>query len=204
MEIKRIESKFLGSNVFIVIDRKECLIIDAGVEIDKVLKEVGDNKVVGILLTHGHYDHCAYIKEYCKKFDCPVFINQNGKKTMGSKKLNYSGERSFRTNDKFVFLDEDCKIKRGHFNVCYFHTPGHSPCCACYLIKKDLFAGDTAFYVGVGRIDLLESDREEMINSLEKIEKIKFETLHSGHERDSLFEEQMRNLSAYKKFLSRK
>lgn len=205
MKTEQIVSDILKSNTFVVSDRGEALIVDAGATLDKLEKAVEDNKVVGILLTHGHFDHVFHLLEYIDKFKCPVVIHKHGAKTMKSPGLNYGDDFSIKSNDSdYVYLKEDSDVKIGHFKFQAFMTPGHSPCGVSYLIGEDLFVGDTVFHKGIGRTDLAESDDEQMVESLKKVEGLKFKTLHSGHSYDSTYEEQERNLSAYIKFLSRK
>ena len=42
-----------------------------------------------------------------------------------------------------------------------------------------------------------------MIASLEKLDKIEFETCHSGHGEDSTFDRQKRNIKVFLRFLQR-
>ncbi len=204
MKVQQVISDNLESNVFVVTEKGEALIIDAGARLEEVEKAVMKNRVVGILLTHGHYDHCFYVLEYAKKFNCPVITEVHGIKTMGDPKLNYSESISIKADSHFVKISRDEDINLGHFVIHAFMTPGHSPCGVSYLIGNDLFAGDTVFYRGIGRTDLAGSDEKKMLESLKKIMGIKFKTLHSGHSLDSTWEEQQRNLGAYIRFLSRK
>lgn len=204
MKVNQIVSDFLESNTFVIIEEGEALIVDAGASLEKVKKVVGDNVVVGILLTHGHYDHCYYVLNYIEEFGCSAFIHEHGIKTLANSNLNYGESFSIKDRTNFKTIKNDCRIKLGHYEIDAFATPGHSPCCVSYLIEKDLFAGDTVFYQGIGRIDLAESDANKMLQSLKKIALIKFKNLHSGHSKDSFYEDQQRNLNAYIKFLSRK
>jgi len=61
-------------------------------------------------------------------------------------------------------------------------TPGHTKDSLCVLYKEVLFSGDTIFEdEGIGRTDLPESEPEKMKESLEKLKKINYEILCSGH-----------------------
>lgn len=204
MKVQQVISDNLESNVFVVTEKGEALIIDAGARLEEVEKAVMKNRVVGILLTHGHYDHCFYVLQYARKFNCPVITEEHGIKTMSDPKLNYSESISIKADSHFVKISRDEDINLGHFVIHAFMTPGHSPCGVSYLIGSDFFAGDTVFYRGIGRTDLAQSDEKEMLESLKKIMGIKFKTLHSGHSLDSTWEGQQRNLGAYIRFLSRK
>lgn len=204
MKVNQIVSDFLESNTFVIIEEGEALIVDAGASLEKVKKTVGNNVVVGILLTHGHYDHCFYVLDYIKEFGCSAFIHEHGIKTLANSNLNYGENFSIKDSTNFKTIKNDCGIKLGHYEIDVFATPGHSPCCVSYLIENDLFAGDAVFYHGIGRTDLAESNNHDMLQSLKKISTLKFTRLHSGHSLDSAYEDQQRNLNAYIKFLSRK
>ena len=71
------------------------------------------------------------------------------------------------------------KLKVNGVKVIY--TPGHTYDSICFLYKDILFSGDTLFHGGIGRTDLQESQPEKMSESLEKLKKIKYKILCSGH-----------------------
>ena len=204
MKIERIESEFLGSNTFVVSEGDECLLIDAGVSVKKLLTYLRGKKVVGVLLTHGHYDHVYYAEDYKERFACPIYISKEGKRTALNSELNYSEGFSIKKRGIFNVFEIEKTIKCGDFKIKVLKTPGHCPGCVCYLIGEHLFAGDTLFKTGIGRCDLINSDKKAMLESLKKLQGVKFETLHSGHGEDSSYDEQKRNLSAYIRFLERR
>lgn len=201
MRVEKIVSNLLESNTFLIFEGDDCLIIDAGVDVKTLMSFIGDRKVVGVFLTHGHYDHVYYVEEYKKVFDCKVYINNLDKDFATNKELNYG----FAVKDKGIFttFDKDTTFNIKNFEVNAFLTPGHSPGGVCYLIGEHLFAGDTLFNGGIGRYDLAGSNKYDLIKSLVKLQKIKFDILHSGHGEDSTYLEQQRNISAYLHFLSK-
>ena len=56
MNIKTIVVGPLEENCYIVENNNECIIIDPGDEADKIISNIS-KKVVGILITHYHFDH---------------------------------------------------------------------------------------------------------------------------------------------------
>ena len=69
-----------GNSLFVETDNTK-LLIDAGVsskKIEKALNElnVDPNTLDGILVTHEHSDHVQGLGTFSKKFDLPVFVNQ--------------------------------------------------------------------------------------------------------------------------------
>lgn len=204
MEIKRLSSDFLDSNTFVLTKGNECLIIDAGVKIGQIKNFIGNKKVVGVFLTHGHYDHSYYMEEYLKEFKTTVFASKNVISTLNDPKQNYGENFIVKTFDKIILLEGDGEIKCGEFLVKYFSTPGHSKCSMCFKIEDNLFAGDTIFEKGIGRTDLNGGNVKEMVTSLEKIKEIPFKMLYSGHGDASSYDMQGRNLNAYLRYLTRK
>ena len=204
MKIKRIESEFLKSNTFILTKGQECLIVDACVKVGKVKQVVKGKKVVGVLLTHGHFDHVFYAEEYKKEFDCPIYISKQGKITATDVNLTYGNEFCISKRSIFNIFDVEKIFKCGDFKIKIYKTPGHSMGSVSYLIDNELFAGDTLFNRGIGRCDLLGSNEEEILESLKKLQDVKFSVCHSGHGEDSTYDEQQRNIKAHIKYFERK
>lgn len=203
MENKKILGQFMDSNIFVLIKDNSALIIDAGAKIEDVKNAVGNAKVQSVLLTHGHFDHCYYANDYAKEFNCPIYMHKAGKEIASDPQKNY-GETFYIDNfDNFKLFDKDFKLNLSPFDVDVITTAGHSPCSVCYKIENLLFAGDTLFSNGIGRIDLIGSDKNDMINSLDKLSRVEFETAFSGHGDDSDYARQKRNIALFKRFLSR-
>ncbi|OGJ21492.1 hypothetical protein A3K73_00830 [Candidatus Pacearchaeota archaeon RBG_13_36_9] len=61
-------------------------------------------------------------------------------------------------------------------------TPGHTKDSRCFLYQDILFSGDTIFHNGGrGRTDLPGGSEKEILNSIEKLNKIKYKILCPGH-----------------------
>ncbi len=61
-------------------------------------------------------------------------------------------------------------------------TPGHSKDSLCFLYEDILFSGDTIFYNGGrGRTDLPGGSEPAILESIEKLKKIKYKILCPGH-----------------------
>ena len=204
MKVTKIISKLLESNVFVVEKEGHFLIVDCGVELSQIKKIVGQNRVDGILLTHGHYDHSLYCNEYAKAFKTKIYAEKSVQNTIIDGRANYS-DGGFSLNDfsRFVFIDEDCKLKIGDFEVECILSKGHSPCCICFKIDDSLFAGDFLFENGIGRTDLINSNKQDMLDSLNKIENVDFKQVYSGHGVESDKKTQQKNIAIFKRFLQR-
>ena len=209
MDVVKILGQVYEANVFVVKENGQAIIIDSSARLDDVKNAVGNDHVMAVLITHGHFDHVLNCNEYAKVFKCPIYMSENGVETAKSPETNYSKDDENNSHffidnfSSFTFLRGDGQLKIGGFMVDYFATPGHSRCGVCYKIGDDLFAGDTLFSNGVGRIDLYGSDKKQMIDSLSKLGKIEFKNLHSGHGPDSDYLRQKRNIEVFRRFLSR-
>lgn len=204
MKTTKIVSDFLNANVFVIEDKGQCIIIDSGADIEFVKKAVDNTKVVGILLTHGHYDHSRYCIEYSSFFDCQIFAHKNIVKTMQDPKIMYSlGNFTINNFSNFQFIDGDQKLKLGNFDIQCYYCPGHTDCCECYLINGQLFAGDVLFDKTIGRTDLFNSNENDMLASLKKLENIDFEKVYSGHGKESERNEQLKNIAFFKEYLTK-
>ena len=71
MNVKRIVVGELDENCYIVENKDNCIIIDPGDEVDKIVNNI-DKKVVGILVTHYHFDHIGALDELVNKYKVKV------------------------------------------------------------------------------------------------------------------------------------
>ena len=71
MNIKKISVGRLQANCYILEKDNKVLIIDPGDELDKI-DELIDGEVIGVLITHNHFDHVSALKEAKSKIE---FIN---------------------------------------------------------------------------------------------------------------------------------
>lgn len=202
--IERIESKFLGSNVFVVSHGNDCIIVDAGVSLDELKKFVTGKKVLAILLTHGHYDHCFYVGDYIKEFDCKVFCSKEIVQYLKNADYNYSdGTFKFDNFSHFVFLKESGEIDAGTIKIKYQQLGGHSKSDMVYFVDDDVFVGDLLIGRDMGRIDLFGGNKEDMKRSLNFLLNQNYQIMHSGHGQDNTKMAQDKVINLWLKFLNR-
>lgn len=202
--IERIESDLISSNVFVVSQGNCCVIIDAGAKVEEVAKVVGAKKVEAIFLTHGHYDHCARVMDYIKRFGAKVYASQFIKEYLENGDYNYS-EGQFVVTDftDFIFLQESGKVKLPHFEVEFFTLGGHSKSDIMFKIDDDIFVGDVLIGRDMGRIDLYGGSKDKMKDSLKFLQKFNYETMHSGHGGDNDKQTQDKVINLWLRFLNR-
>lgn len=184
-EIKLLSTGILPTNTYVLWnkDSRKCIVIDPAYD-EKVDKYISENNLVpvGVLLTHGHFDHCGGVKPIVDKFGVSVYGSEKDALIAQNASKNEWGVFCYDCKiTNFVDHLDDVKIDNFEFKV--LHTPGHTPGGVCYFIDGVMFSGDTLFRECIGRIDLPGGDYFEMINSLAKIADIEenYRVL-AGHE----------------------
>lgn len=143
MQINRVIVGDLETNCYILTINNKCLVIDPGDEIDKIKEVIGTKEVVGVIVTHYHFDHIGALNY----FDDSLVIDKN---SLEEKEYDIDGFK---------------------FEIIY--TPGHKEDCITIYFKEYnvMFTGDFIFEGTIGRMDLVGGNTLDMKNSLEKIKK---------------------------------
>ena len=118
-----------GNSLFVETSNSKIL-VDAGVsskKIEQALTDIGvDPKTLdGILVTHEHSDHVQGLGTLSKKFDLPVFVNQETLDAMPKQrdKISDKNIKTFKVSEKFSIGDLDIKpfaIPHDAANPCGF------------------------------------------------------------------------------------
>ncbi len=119
-------------------DTGEAVIIDAPGEPEKLLAEIGDANVKAILITHGHGDHIAGVRQMKEGTGQELGIHED------------DAHNLVPGSPDFLLSDGDT-IQVGSVSLRVIHTPGHTPGALCFLTGDRLFSGDTLFPGGPGR-----------------------------------------------------
>ena len=72
MKIKIIKNGALDENCYILSEEDKYLIIDPGSGFDKIRENI-NGEVLGILITHRHFDHIGALKECMNEYKCPIY-----------------------------------------------------------------------------------------------------------------------------------
>ena len=126
MNIKRIVVGSLDTNCYIVENELDCLIIDPGDEFHKIRDNI-TKKVVGVLVTHRHFDHVGVLEEILKFYNVKCY-------------------------DKSNLINGENNISSFKFNVIY--NPGHTFDSISFIFDNNMFSGDFIFQGTIGRCDL--------------------------------------------------
>lgn len=168
MKIERIEVGYLKTNCYILSKNDDCLIIDPGDEEDKIISKIGNLNVLGIIITHYHFDHIGALENLKNKYNVEVYD------------INNLEEKEYKIND---------------FKFDVIYTKGHHDTCITIYFKdeKIMFTGDFIFKESIGRIDL-GGNEIDMNGSLEKIKKYpKDITIYPGHGLSTTLEYELLN-----------
>lgn len=154
MEINKVIVGELQTNCYVLIKDNKCLVIDPGDEYNKIREVIGNNEVIGVIVTHHHFDHIGCLD----KFDKNLILDRNNL--------------------------EEKEYNIGNFKFEVIYTPGHKEDCVTIYFKEEniMFTGDFIFKDAIGRIDLPGGNYNDMLNSLNKISKYNKNILvYPGH-----------------------
>ena len=170
MEIIKVVTGALDENCYVLVNNGNCLVVDPGDDFPKIKEACGDNKVLGVLITHSHFDHIGALRNFLTKRSIKIFKRSN--------------------------LEEK-EYSVGDFKFKCIHTPGHSRDSVTFYFEEDkaMFIGDFIFKDSIGRTDLPGGNMIEMEQSIEKIKNYNDDViLYPGHnEETTLGEEKQKN-----------
>ena len=167
--------------------------MDCG-DIEEVVQRLSkDSRIVGVLLTHVHFDHIYGLNKLKRLSpDCKVFTNDFGQKSLTDPKRNFSRYHTdvedfvFEYPESVVVVGEGERIKL--FEGVYadvFFTPGHDESCLCFEVGESLFTGD-AYIPGVKTVTTFpHSSKKKAIESDLRISSMaRGMTIYPGHTLD--------------------
>ena len=156
---------------------KEALVVDPAGAITKAIKIVADKqlKVVGVLITHTHFDHVDGLTKLLALYDVPVYA--------------YKDRVNEITGNNICDVDDGTIVKLGSGEIKVIYTPGHIDDAVCYFIASQsaadgvpkVITGDTLFVGGCGRTN--EKRVKDLYDSLAELAALPPETVvYPGHD----------------------
>ena len=190
MEIEKINCGIIENNNYILIKKKNCLIVDLS-DFQSIDKYIEDKKlkVIGVLLTHTHWDHLLGVEKFLEKYNAPVYLSSNRPNYILDANFNYTIKKygiktKFNIDKiKLIYLSEGAH-RVGDFDFTIIDTPGHTSCSVVYYFIDDkvMFTGDFLFKGTIGITNTQLSNKDDMKKSLKKIKLYPDETtIYPGH-----------------------
>lgn len=174
MEIKTIVVGPLETNCYVLLKDHKALIVDPGDEWSKIEKNLNGLDVLGIVITHYHFDHIGALEE-AKKVGGKIYDISNLKEGIN---------------------------KIGPFEFECLYTPGHKEDQIAIYFKEEkaIFVGDFIFYSSIGRWDLEGGSFRDMQRSIGKILFYPLDiTIYPGHGSSTSLGGEKDNLAKYLK-----
>ena len=173
MQIDRVITGSLEENCYILGIEDKVLVIDPGDDIDKINKVINNRKVLGVLITHRHFDHVGALKDISEYYGVSIYNHNNL-----SEGIHSIGEFKFEV----------------------IYTPGHSADSTTYYFFEDkkMFVGDFIFRGDIGRCDLPGGDENEMLNSIIRIKEYSNCNVYPGHGEATTLDDERRSNQYFK------
>lgn len=154
IKITTVVNGYLEENCYIIQKDNDALIVDPGSESEKIIKAIGKLNVIGILITHYHFDHIGALDEIKDKYKDALLFDYNSPNI----------------------------IKIGNFKLKKINNFGHTMDSCSFLFESEnvMFTGDFIFYESIGKYD--EENEIEMFKSLKEFTKLKDDIkIYPGH-----------------------
>ena len=149
------------------------VVLDPGAEPQRILRWLGDKKVVGIILTHCHSDHIGAVNELVEAYGCWVAcgardvdgvadVHRSGFDEEG---IDYTVDQVDRA------LEEGDVVTWGGDSLTVLHTPGHTPGSICLRSEdqKVMFSGDMLFQGAIGSTAFVLGNDADMVRSCARL-----------------------------------
>lgn len=174
ISVKALSIGPIATNCYIVHDEDaHAFVIDPGCDVQPILDAVQGLTIVGILLTHAHWDHMGGVLPLAEASGAPVWVHEAEREWLTDPELNLSqGSRfapgpvvarppdhTYRGGETLHLLGERIEVR---------HTPGHSPGHVSFVMGDLVFGGDALFAGSVGRTDLPGGDHDQLIESIRR------------------------------------
>lgn len=164
----------IDTNVYLISNGEDAIIIDTSFEFDKVLKIINERyNLKGIFITHSHMDHIDGLKYFIGK-DIPIYMSEETERQIYDRNIT-----------SYYMIDQDPPFKKGNLNIIHvkddeviniigkdvkvISTPGHQKGATSYLISHAIFNGDTIFKGRHAWTTYPTGDETDMKNTLKKL-----------------------------------
>jgi glyoxylase-like metal-dependent hydrolase (beta-lactamase superfamily II) len=191
MDVRMFTVGPVGENCFLLRrdGAEEALIVDPGEEAPRLLAAIDELgvKLVGILLTHTHFDHVGAVAPVAKATGAEVWVPEIERPVLAdiNSFVPFEGFGPFESYEAEHTLAGGERLELAGFEIEVVFTPGHSPGHMTFSIPAEaaVFSGDVLFQGSVGRTDLPGGDWPTLLESIRTLtESLPAETVvYPGH-----------------------
>lgn len=193
MILERLIVGMLQTNCYLLADTQthQAVVIDPGGDAERILARLQHHQLelVGILNTHGHFDHVLDAWALKEKVGGKVVLHPNDQTILSDRSVGLAGMFSaFKKSPKGAidqWVQEGDQVPVGALRLQVLETPGHTPGHVCYYLPEAdiIFVGDTLFAGSIGRTDFPGGSYEQLIRSVrDKIFPLRGNTkVYPGH-----------------------
>lgn len=161
-------------NTYLAIENRQGLLIDPGHWDEKVEAELSSCDLIGVVLTHKHFDHMRGLEELLRRApDLKIYTHADGHEFFSDAFLNCSAlmtpAHPLQLAPRAVIPLSEGNLRIGRFDLRVYLTPGHTSDSVTLRLGENLFTGDFLFPEGIGRCDLPTGDPAQMRESLRRM-----------------------------------
>jgi len=186
-------------NCYLISLDSECWLIDPGDESERVASNFNLDKfkLIGILNTHGHFDHIGAVADIKERYKIPFLIHSKDERLVNQSNLyrKIAGDSIIKKTPSIdIYLDELVSLELHNKQILVHYTPGHTNGSTCFEIDGNLFTGDLLFENKVGRTDLPGGNKNLLLTSINFVlDKFKGYRIYPGHGKSFILDENLIN-----------
>jgi len=163
------------NNTYLVVDNnsKQAVVIDpaSGSKIISEIARENGYRIIGIWLTHAHFDHFCGVSEITNASGDipPIALHPEDlelwRRGGDAQAFNFVFERG---PEPSMFLEDRQTLILGDTKFEVIHTPGHCKGHVVYYNQDEgvIFCGDLIFKDGIGRTDLEGGSMKQILDSI--------------------------------------
>ena len=183
-----------SENTFLVYDETgEALLIDPGcyerAEKEELIRfiKTNDLKILKLINTHCHIDHCLGNKFVKDTYQVPLVVHKTEEEVLRSVEVYAPvyGFNDFEPTEADEYMEHGDVITFGNSQLKVVSVPGHSPGHIALINseQKICISGDVLFRESIGRTDLPGGNYDTLISSIhDELFKLPDDTVvYSGH-----------------------
>jgi len=172
-QVWRIRNRGFISNTYIALleEQGNCIVIDPGLDLRRIEETLVHLQVrpVGILCTHGHFDHIGSAAPLQDRFAAPVHLHPDDSGLLA--RANFlmmicKAEGRIHIPSVDVELVEGMDLRSGQDTIRVMHAPGHTPGSCLLQFRDVVFTGDTLYRDSAGLVKFPGEDQRILRTSL--------------------------------------